>query len=290
MPRGREHHVRRDQAAGLRALVHRRNAAGLSIAVTSGKGGVGKSNIAVNLSIALSREGWRVVLVDADLGLANADLLMNLKPRYTLSHVLQGLRSVEEVCVKGPEGVRLIPGASGLHELADLSEFERQNLIVQLRKLDANTDIAVFDCGAGLSRNVMSFALAADRIMVITTPEPPALTDAYATIKALVQEGRRYGIGLFVNRVESRSQAEAVHRRVAEVGRKFLDYSVANFGYMLQDSNVELAVREQVPFVLRYPGCSASACIESAACALVRSPRARRARGGWLSRVAGLFV
>lgn len=279
-----------DQAARLRTLARRRRGGIGSIAITSGKGGVGKTNVAVNLSIALATRGLKVVLIDTDMGLANADLLLNLKPRYTLSHVLAGVRTIEEVCTKGPNGLRFIPGASGLDSLADLSEFERQNLITQFRRLDASADIVILDCGAGLSRNVMSFALACARVMVVTVPEPTALTDAYATVKALVNAGYRQEIGLFVNRAEGRRQAQATHRRVSGVAKRFLDYLVADFGYMLQDTAVELAVREQTPFLVRFPGSSASACITATANAMVRRTVSSPDRVGWLNRVAGLFV
>ena len=280
---------RKDQASCLRELArHHRSAT--TIAVTSGKGGVGKSNIAVNLSICLAAHGIRVTLVDADMGLANADLLMNLHPRYTVSHVLSGVRSIEEVSMEAPGGVRFIPGASGLHELADLSEFERQNLISQFQKMEINTDIAVLDCGAGISRNVLSFALAADQVLVVTTPEPPAITDAYAMIKALHREGCPGRIGVFVNMTNSRAEALATFQRIAGVAERFLDYSIADCGYMLHDTAVELAVQERCPFVICYPGSNASACIAAMATDITRRCTGQRHRGGFFSRVAGLFV
>ncbi|MGB2987071.1 MAG: MinD/ParA family protein [Phycisphaerae bacterium] len=281
---------RRDQATRLRELVRRRASTAMTIAITSGKGGVGKSNVAVNLSICLAARGLRVTLVDVDMGLANADLLMDIRPRYTLSHVLSGVRSVEEVCTEAPGGVRFIPGASGFHEIADLSEFERQNLITQLQKLEISTDIAVLDCGAGLSWNVISFALAADRVLVVTTPEPTALTDAYAMIKALHREGGKARVSLIVNMVNSRAEATAAYERIAGVARRFLDYSVADFGYMLHDTSVELAVQARCPFVIRYPGSNASACIAAMANELTRTFSGHQRRGGFFKRVAGLFV
>src|SRR3972149_11356134 len=163
---------RRDQATHLREMVrgHRRSA--LTLAVMSGKGGVGKTNVAVNLSICLAERGLRTALMDLDMGLANADLLMNLQPRYTLAHLVAGVRTIAEISIRGPGGIQFVPGASGTQSLANLSEFERQNLISQLHKLDANADIIVFDLGAGISRNVTGFAHAANRVWVITTPAP----------------------------------------------------------------------------------------------------------------------
>jgi len=159
-----------DQASRLRHLARPRQSSATTLAIMSGKGGVGKSNIAVNLSVYLAAKGLRVALVDLDLGLANADLLMNIQARCTLAQVVSGERTIDDISIKGPCGVRFLPGASGLSGLADLSEFERQSLIAQLHKLEINTDIVVLDCAAGLSRNVVSFALAADRVLVVCQP------------------------------------------------------------------------------------------------------------------------
>jgi flagellar biosynthesis protein FlhG len=271
-------------------MVRGRRRSALTLAVTSGKGGVGKSNLAVNLSICLASRGVRSTLVDVDMGLANADLLMDLHPAYTLSHVLADVRTLDEVAVLGPGGLRFIPGASGLHELADLAEFERQRLVAKLQSLEINTDILVFDCGAGIGRNVLSFALAADRVVVVTTPEPTAIADAYATIKALRREGCQGRIGLFVNMADSRLAALEAHRRVATVAIRFLNYPIAEDGYMLQDRAVELAVQERCPFVIRYPTSNASACIAAMANEVSRTVPGQQRRGGFFSRVAGLFA
>lgn len=261
-----------------------------TIAITSGKGGVGKSNLAVNLSICLVARGLRVTLVDVDLGLANADLLMNVQPKFTLAHVLSGVRNLAEVTVNAPGGVQFIPGASGLNELANLSEFDRQHLISQLQTLETSTDMVVFDCGAGISRNVLSFALAADEVLVVTTPQPPAITDAYATIKSLDREKFSGKTSLFVNMVENRAEASATFDRIAGVAKKFLNYSVASGGYMLHDRAVELAVRQREPFVLKYPACKASSSLAAAANDLARSSSLAYSGGGFFRKVVGLFA
>ncbi len=262
----------------------------LTLAVTSGKGGVGKTNVAVNLSICLSSRGLRVVLVDVDLGLANADLLMGISPRYNIGHVVSGTQTLSQVCTKGPAGMRFVPGASGLHSLADLSELDRQSLMAQLQILENEADIVVLDCGAGLSRNVMAFALAADQVLVVTTPQPTALTDAYAIIKAMVKEKHAGRISLFVNQTRSRSQAQATYQRVGSVAKRFLNYSVADGGYMLQDTAVELAVAERCPFVVRRPQSNASACVAALADSFVQAIAGPKRRGGFFRRVVGLFV
>ena len=278
-----------DQAQQLRELSKQRRSA-LTLSVLSGKGGVGKSNIAVNLSVCLAERGLRVTLVDLDMGLANADLLMNLHPRLTLAHVVAGVRSIEEVTIPGPGGLQFVPGASGLHRLSNLSEFERQHLLSQLHKLKTNTDIVVFDLGAGLSRNVLTFAHDADQSWVVTTPEPTAVTDAYATVKAMSRENPAARVSLVVNRADSRAEAEAVFARLSGVAQKFLNYPVANAGYLLHDTSVELAVAARCPFVIRTPGSNASACIAAMASELARRFSMPARRAGLWRRVAGLFV
>ncbi|MBI1825586.1 MAG: MinD/ParA family protein [Planctomycetes bacterium] len=260
------------------------------ITVLSGKGGVGKSNLAVNLSIYLAARGLSVTLVDLDMGLSNADVLLNLAPTNTLAHVLAGLRTLDEIIISGPCGLRFVPGASGVHSLAAMSEFERRSLLFEIQKLSRSTDITVLDCGAGIGRNVISFADAADQVIVVTTPEPTAVTDAYAVIKVLSRENTNSQLRLFVNMAANRAEAEATFRRLSSVAQKFLNYSIANGGYMLQDRTVELAVRARCPFVLSHPNSNASLCLAVMAGELVQSYELERSRGGLLRRVAGLFV
>jgi len=279
-----------DQASRLREMSRTRRRRALTLAVTSGKGGVGKTNVAVNLSLCLAARGINTVLADVDLGLANADLLLNLQPRYTLSHAIGGLRDIREISIEGPAGLKFVPGASGVDELANLADFELRHLMAQLQQCDGNTDIIVLDCGAGIARNVMSFALAADRVLVVTTPQPTALTDAYAMIKALHREGCVGDVGLLVNMAQSSAQAARVYERLSGVARRFLDYSVANGGYILQDTAVEVAVQERTPLMLRDPDSNAGACIAAIAEELARTTLRIPPGGGLLKRVVRLFV
>jgi len=279
-----------DQASRLRALVEGSRTNTFTVAITSGKGGVGKSNTAVNLSICLAAKGVRAVLVDLDMGLANADLLMNLPVTHTLADVLAGTHTLDDVCQVGPGGFRFVPGASGIEELANLSEFDRQGVISQLHELETSADIVILDCGAGISRNVVGFALAADQAMVVTTPEPTALTDAYATIKTLHAQGFTGKVTAFINMAQSRAEARATYERLSRVAGNFLNYSVAYAGYMLHDTVVEQAVRQRMPFVMRHPDSNASACIAAVADDLVKQCRGQREGGGFFRRVVGLFV
>jgi len=280
---------RGDQAARLRALAKRSDQAAV-IAVTSGKGGVGKSNVAVNVSVQLAASGLRVVLVDLDLGLANDDLLLDIVPRHTLAHVVAGVRSVQEVVVSGPAGLSFVPGASGVNALANLCEFERRHLLGQLEKLTPNADIMVLDCGAGISENVLAFAQWSDGVLVVTTPQTTALADAYAMIKSLHRERFSGSIRILVNMVQGREQARAAFQRVSAVARKFLNYSVADAGYMLHDTAVERAVMGRCPFVVSHPRSNASACIAALADDLAQDCTRSPQRTGMFQRVVGLFV
>jgi MinD-like ATPase involved in chromosome partitioning or flagellar assembly len=194
---GRDVREVRDQATGLRALAARRRAFDPGrrlgettrvVAVTSGKGGVGKTSVAVNLGVALARRGKRVIVLDCDLGTANVDVMLGLHPRYSLQHVLSRQRRLDEVAVTGPSGLRIIPGGSGLPELANLTDERREELLAIFAQLDGHADILLLDTGAGISANVLRFVVAAGEAIVVTTPEPPAVTDAYALIKVASQQ------------------------------------------------------------------------------------------------------
>lgn len=258
-----------------------------TIAVTSGKGGVGKSNIAVNLAIRLTKMGRRVVLLDADLGTANIDVLCNLHPEATLAHVVAGRRTLADAVTEAPGGFRLVPGASGLAQMAALSEYDRESLIDQLQELEQDADVILIDTGAGVSPNVLSFATAADEVLVVTTPEPTAVTDAYAVIKTICrQHEEEPAVRLLVNMVRDGDEGQDVYRRVDAVCRKFLDLEIMYAGHMVLDPRVPLAVRHRTPFVIDSPNCEASRCVSALAHRIDR--HAAEPRGaGLLARMAG---
>jgi flagellar biosynthesis protein FlhG len=276
-----------DQATHLRSLVQERRRASV-IAVTSGKGGVGKSNIAVNLAIKFSAAGKEVVLLDADLGLANADVLCNIDLPHNLSHVIARKKELREVIVKTPGGFGLIGGASGLARMADLSDSDRQRLINALAELESRADVLIIDTGAGISPNVLAFTRAADHVLVVTTPEPTAITDAYAVIKVLSRDGAERRISLLVNQVTSAGEGRVVHDRIAKVARQFLSVTVFDAGYVLRDEQVPLAVRRRQPFVLGSPRCPASTCISQLAIRLEQGV-AGAASGGFFNRMGKWF-
>lgn len=263
---------------------------GLAIAVVSGKGGVGKTNIAVNLAACLAATGRKVALVDLDVGLANADLLLGVQPTYNLAHVLSGTRRIEEVVVEAPGAVLFVAGASGDSAMANMSAFDRGRLMHQVQSLAARCDVTFYDCAAGISLSVLGFASIADIVIVVTSCEPTAITDAFATIKVLVRRRFHGAIMLVVNMAEGRAEARRIYRRVAHVAERFLSFSLADGGYVLQDSHVELAVRGRRPFILSYPRCPSSMCIRSLATRLVRPATAKTDADGFLSRFAALFA
>ena len=261
-----------------------------TIAIAGGKGGVGKTNVAVNLALCLAARGWRVTLLDLDMGMADADLLLGVHASYNLAHVLSGLRKLDEVSIRLPGGLRFISGTSGIERLANLSEFERRRLVQQLHPLQADNDFLVLDCGAGISRNVTTFALAAGAVILVTTPEPTSLTDTYATLKVLIRAGCAGRVYVLVNMAGDRAEARRVFQRIAEVSKKFLKYPIADCGYMLHDDHVELAVRGRSPFVVRFPQCNAASCLTAIASRLDRDRNGESSSGGFFQRVVGLFV
>ena len=287
---GRRDRFESDQADALRILVEAPAYHATTIAITSGKGGVGKTNVAVNLAVALAGRGLKVCLLDLDLGLANADVLMDLHGPRNLSHVVSGGSELDEILLEGPSGVRLVPGASGLERLADLCEFERCRLLEEFHTLETQHDFLIVDLGAGVSRNVITFARAADRVMVVTTPEPTALTDAYATIKMLSRQDRACDIEVLVNLVESRKEARQTYERLAGVAGRFLGLPVTLAGYILADAAVTRAVRSRRPFVLQTPGSNATACIRALAHKYVKQVGVPAMKEGFFSRVAQIFM
>lgn len=275
-----------DQAERLRELAReapRRRAR--VVAVTSGKGGVGKTNLAVNLAIAASQAGRSVCLLDLDLGLANVDVLMNLSPRRTLAHVLAGGRRLSDIAMAGPEGVRVVPGASGVPRLADLDREGREEILRELAGLEGASSLLVLDTGAGISRNVVTFAAAADETLVVTTPEPTAILDAFATIKVLSREETLGAVRLVVNQASTRAEAEAVAGRIRAACRQFLQLPIDTMGYVLSDYHVGEAVKRRTPFVTAYPSAPASRCVRTLAGMLGGAREQALESPGFFSRV-----
>lgn len=279
----------KDQASRLRELM-REVRTTRTITVASGKGGVGKSNVALNLAVLLSAGGSRVALVDADLGLANLDVLLDVSVQYDLSHVISGRKSLSEVLVGLPCGVQLVPGASGLSRMARLSEFEQARLTEELTALEADNDFIVVDCAAGIGPETIRFAAAADNAIVVTTPEPTAITDAYAVIKLVARQAGDEGLSLLTNMAADRHEARATHERISSVARQFLSARVLDAGYVLRDPKVGEAVRRREPVVLAYPRTAATRCLAALANKLGRGGPLVKEDMGFFRRLASWFA
>jgi flagellar biosynthesis protein FlhG len=260
-----------------------------TLAVTSGKGGVGKTSVSVNLAVQLAQMGRRVILLDADLGTANADVICNLNAPRNLSHVVAGRCSLHEALVDAPGGFRLIAGASGLSQMAALGDFERARLMDQMRVLEDEADLILIDTGAGVGPNVLGFLVAVDQVLVVTTPEPTAITDAYAVIKTACRQSSELDLRLLVNQVRDEREARGVHDRVAGVCRRFLNVTPRYAGYVLSDARVPHAVRRRQPFVLEHPASPASMCVHRLAHRIDRHAATPRDQG-LLKRMAAWLV
>ncbi len=237
------------------------------LAVTSGKGGVGKTTMSVNLAVQLAKMGRRVILLDADLGTANADVLCNLSPSNNLAHVVAGRKRIEEAIVPAPGGFEMIPGASGLAQIAAMGQRERDHLMRQMRRLEASADVILIDTGAGVSPNVLGFLVAADEMLVVTTPEPTAITDAYAVIKAVCRQLGHADprtdahIRVLVNMVRDAREAKHVYDRISAVSEKFLGVSLRLAGHVNNDPRVAMSIRRRRPFILDSPNTPAASCL-----------------------------
>lgn len=224
-----------------------------TITITSGKGGVGKTNIVANLAIALQRKGRKVLIFDADLGLCNIDVLLGLAPKFNIHHMLRGECSIREIMVKGPEGILILPASSGVEELTHLDEFQRLRLLEEFETLPKDLDYILIDTSAGISSNVTFFCLGAQETVVVITPEPTSLTDAYALIKVLFTKYQEKEFRILVNNVKSSKEALEVFRRLYVVTERFLNISLDYLGFIPYDAELQKAVRSQEPVIIKKP-------------------------------------
>jgi flagellar biosynthesis protein FlhG len=230
----------------------------VSLAVTSGKGGVGKTNVVVNLGVALARLHNRVVILDADFGLGNVDVMLGLTPAMHLGHVLAGEKEIEDILVEGPHGVRIVPASSGLRELTALSVKQWERLNRGLARLSAAVDFILIDTGAGISGNVVDVLSAADRVMVVTSLEPTAIVDAYAMVKVLTGCSPDKELGLLVSGARDQAEADLVFRQLDVAAMRFLRRRLVPYGFVPHDQAVREAVLLQQPVVAHAPQASAS--------------------------------
>jgi flagellar biosynthesis protein FlhG len=247
--------------------------------VTSGKGGVGKTNIICNLAVELGRRGQRVLLIDCDLGLANVDIVMGFKPKANLYQLLQGEATLEEVLIEGAPNVTVLPATSGIREMTRITDEQFLSLMTSLNSLERDFDVVLLDTGAGIGDNVLYFNTAAQEILVVSTPEPTSITDAYAIMKVLSQSYQIKRFNLLVNRARSRKDAVKVYRYLTTVADQYLDVAIDFFGHVVADEAVSKAVMERKTFLDAFPDSPAAGCIRDLAEEVMRRREARPPSG-----------
>lgn len=278
-----------DQASSLRKLVSKKaegeqrrveafsDAAGSYprvIAVTSGKGGVGKTNVVGNLAVSMADMGKKVLIMDADLGLANIDIIYGMHPRYNIGDVLSGERELKEIIMEGPSGVRIIPAGSGFVNLTHLTDGQKLSLLSEFEAFEDDFDYFLIDTGAGISDNVTYFNLAANECIIVVSPEPTSITDAYAMIKIMSTRHGEKHFKLLMNMVRDESEAKAVFLNLIQATDRFLGgVSLSYCGYLPRDEKVPAAVRQRKPFVTLYPKTAASMQIHRIVRQLDKMPR-----------------
>lgn len=270
-----------DQAENLRNIIKRQNQKDITnariIAVTSGKGGVGKSSISINLALQFSKLGKKVIILDADFGLANIEVMFGVIPKYNLSDMMFRGKELTEIITEGPEGVSFISGGSGIAKLVNLDKEQIKRLVSKLSELESMADVIIIDTGAGISPSVMEFLVASPETIIVTTPEPTSITDSYALLKALsICDGFRRDdikVKLIANRVSSEAEGYNLYEKLNMVVSKFLSIDMEYLGYVPQDTNITKAVMKQKPVTILYPNAPASKRLEIIAMALADDNR-----------------
>jgi len=240
-----------------------------TFAVTSGKGGVGKTNVSANLSIAFAAKHQRVVTFDADIGLANLDVVLGTKSQYKLQHVLAREKTLQEVLEPGPGGIRYVAGGSGIESLVRMDGPDGEQFLMDLEQLENETDILLFDTGAGIDENVMTFLAAADEVLLVTTPDPASMTDAYATAKALLSRKPMASIKVIMNMVEDEAQARAIFAKLTSISQQFLGRPLSYGGSIRLDPKATVHIRQRRPFILADPDLAASKDVKAIAASLL---------------------
>lgn len=270
-----------DQATRLRAMVQKKEPQEMNnarvIAVTSGKGGVGKTSLSVNLAIQLSRMGKRVVIFDADFGLANVEVMLGIRPQHTLLDLIHNNMTISQIITQGPNGIGFISGGSGVSELASLDNTSIKLLISELVKLDSMYDIVIIDTGAGITDSVMEFVMVSPEVLLVITPEPTSITDAYSLLKVLRRKDTfnplYKSISIVSNRVDNELEGREIYNKINTVSTKFLNTKLRYFGSVMYDKNVSSAVVAQKPVVVAFPNSMAAKGMTSLAKKLMDDQR-----------------
>lgn len=281
-----------DQAQALRRLVSKKLQSGPPvpaepgqpqsariITVTSGKGGVGKSNVTLNFALSLQQLGCRTLVFDADIGMANIDVLIGSPSPYSLAHVLHGTKTLRDIIQIGPGGLHYVPGGSGLQDLLDMPVEQIDSFLTEMDTMSEQYDVILFDTGAGLSKETLRFIRAADETWIVTTPEPTAIADAYAVLKLVSGLGHSSPLRLIVNRASDWKEGTQTADRLISVSERFLNRNLSVLGYIYDDPHVMQAVKKQEPFSILYPQCRASAQIRELARVYTQGMRQTEAEG-----------
>ena len=272
-----------DQAQNLRELVGKRQEIRV-ISVASGKGGVGKSSFSVNLAVSMSRLGVRVLVVDADFGLANVDVMLGVTSRYDVSYFLRGEKALNEIIQLGHEGVRFISGGSGVNDLLNMAEEQLAELLTGIVRLDAPIDLIIVDTGAGINENIMQMILASTETIIVITPEPTSILDAYALVKTIVKRDASHPIHVLINKCENKKEAIKVQEGFIEVVGRHLGKNANPLGIIMYDQDVPKSIKRQIPITVSDPGCSTSKEVAEIARDVLDIP-VERSSDGLLARV-----
>lgn len=261
------------------------------IAVTSGKGGVGKTTLTTNLAVAFSKLGKKVVVIDTDLGTANVDVVLGLTAQFHLGHVIRGMKSLLDIALAAPGGFIVIPGGSGLQELTQLSEAQFTRVITSFNELDGRADILLLDTGAGISRDVSNFLVAADEVLIVTTPEPHAMTDAYAIIKVMHSLGTTAKKRLIINKVDGDLEAGIIASRLKRVVSQYLQEELEFLGGIEEDKAISRSLKKQCPMLLLEPNCTPSQSISRIAEKIIGMESSRQPNniGGFVRKLLNVF-
>ncbi len=285
-----------DQASKLRQMVSSNNEMSNArvIAVTSGKGGVGKTSLSVNLAIEIAKMGKKVVIFDADFGLANVEVMLGIRPRYNLLDLIYNDKTIEEIITNGPNDIGFISGGSGVSELATLDKESIKVLVSELVKLDRLYDVVIIDTGAGITDSVMEFVMVSPEILLVVTPEPTSITDAYSLLKVLRRKEKfnplYKTINVVSNRVSNDAEGNDIYSKINTVSSKFLNTKLQFLGNIPQDKNASMAIIEQKPVILAYPTSPVAKGIQSIAAKLMQNEEADNAPKEGIARVFLDFI